>query len=578
MLFNGLKRVRMKLKTLCVYSAAALVLLSGCDTGDGTGGNAPAKGNVNGLVVVPKVAETNATISCGQVPIPGGYLPLAGAEVDFLDANGSVALTQTTDSCGRFYGNVDTQGLTMVEVNKAGYHTMLSDISAFNNGGDGWGIVSTADLNNSFAVRVNSDGNSVTYDAKTGNFKYSVMDTKSQRAVLGIPQSQVTVYKDKTRQDMTAYLFNNLDADLVLTLDASGSMDYGTYGDNNQSGFDLVYDVSKSFIDELSGNAKLGINIFDDKIDFINQSFVDSLNLDGKFIYAQDGFERDKTHSKFIIDIYHPHSHVYDANSTLVPEYPYMTAEEYKWGGATAYIDAASKAVAKLDSRGANEKIAVLMTDGGDNSSQKTIKDVINEALQSDVIFYTISMGEYTDPRLKALAEVTGGSYIRANGEDISDKFAEVLSDVQYYYEVGTAIEENTTAYYRVDVKLDGETVSGLIDFNSTVTVPDINDTNQTRETGAQLYTKCMPCHGVYGEVSAYGVSAVINEMDTATLYAALSKYKAGTLDLYGYGDIMNAQVSTMSDEELMTLSEYIPMLSVPETNTTAPDVNTTQP
>jgi cytochrome c553 len=144
-----------------------------------------------------------------------------------------------------------------------------------------------------------------------------------------------------------------------------------------------------------------------------------------------------------------------------------------------------------------------------------------------------------------------------------------VLSEIQYFYEVGTPIEENTTAYYRVDVRLDGETVSGLVEYNSTVEPQPLPPIVVTE--AAQLYTKCMPCHGVYGEQSAYGVTVAINTMDATTLKTALSAYKAGSKNVYGYGDVMHAQVDTMSDDQLTLLSQYIPTLTVPDTNTTQP-------
>jgi len=167
-------------------------------------------------------------------------------------------------------------------------------------------------------------------------------------------------------------------------------------------------------------------------------------------------------------------------------------------------------------------------------------------------------MGPYTDSSLESLAKATGGVYIKADGSDISKKFRDVLSEIQYFYEVGTVIEDNTTAYYRVDVSLDGETVSGIIDFNSTN--PDV-PTPPAGGKGAQLYTKCMPCHGVNAEKSAYGVTEIINTWDSVSLKDTLMEYKAGTLDEYGYGELMHSQTVTYTDEEINLVADYIPTL-----------------
>jgi len=560
----------MKHRNLLISSFAALLGLTGCDVNDNVN-HVPAKGNINGLVVVPVLQSTDKPASgCSALPIPGGYLPLADANVTLLDENGSAVASQMTDSCGRFYLNAAPAGLTSVRLAKNGFHTMVSDISFFDNGGDGWGIVSTADINNSFAVRVNTEGHSMSFDSKTGNFKYSVIDTKTRHAVLGIPKSNVQLYKDKNETQITDYIFNDLHADLILSMDASGSMDSDVYGFNGTdyvvlgNRLDFAFMAAKQFISELSGNAKLGINIFDGNINYFDYDFINSFsftdnNKSVKIDYARDGFETDKQLSKFVIDIYHPDSEIYEGN--LTAEFPYRTSEAYKWGGLTALYDVAYDSVKTLAQR-EGKKIAVLMTDGYDTvrESDRNFNDSIKIALENNIPFYTIAVGGDIDgAELESLAKKTGGAFLRAEGADLSEKFADILSDIQYYYEVGTPIEENSTAFYRVDVNVSGEIVSGLVEYNATL--PVLPETPVETESGAQLYAKCMPCHGVYGEQSAYGVTVAINELNATTLKTTLEAYKAGTQDSYGYGDVMHAQINAYSEEDINTLSEYIPSL-----------------
>lgn len=557
----------MKLRNVLWTALMAVLMLSGCESGD-TKESVPAKGNVNGIVVAPDVGN-EAVVSCGSIPIPGGYHPLSDVNVTFQDANGLVVAWQMTDSCGRFYTDIETAGLDIIRIAKEGYHSMLSDIHYFDNGGDGWGIVSTAENNNSFAARINDNAESLTYQPENGKFKYTIVDTVSGRAVLGIPERAVSVYKNVDMVSKWGYIFNDLDADVVMTLDASGSMTFEWTDINGTSigtSFDLTYAAAKQFIDELSGKARLGVTIFDDSIDFVTPGFISNLELSGAFAYADDGFESNKVNSKFIIDIYHPNSHVYEANSTLIPEYPYTTAKAYQWGGLTAYFDAAATGVSKLDARGAKRKIGVLMTDGSDNSSTKTLQDVIAEAQDANVTFYTISIGTFIDPNLQSLADATGGVYIQANGDDLGDKFSDILSEIQYFYEVGTDVDPEEEAYYRVDVLVGDETVSALAYFT-----PDEGDDNNSGGDnggdgasgidGAQLFMKCMPCHGNIGDESAYGVSAIINQMNSETLKARMNEYKAGTLDQYGYGALMQKQLETYSDEAVDVLADYIASL-----------------
>jgi VWFA-related protein len=63
--------------------------------------------------------------------------------------------------------------------------------------------------------------------------------------------------------------------------------------------------------------------------------------------------------------------------------------------GGTAYLDAASVAVATLrTTRRGRDRAVVLMTDGIDLNSKKTIKEVIDEAKMNGTRIYTIGIGE----------------------------------------------------------------------------------------------------------------------------------------------------------------------------------------
>jgi Ca-activated chloride channel homolog len=91
-------------------------------------------------------------------------------------------------------------------------------------------------------------------------------------------------------------------------------------------------------------------------------------------------------------------------------------------GGGTAIWDAVAFAADKLASRQETQPVArilVIISDGFDNSSSATLKDVIEEAVRREVIVYTVSTRDVTtrnennqlgDQALKLLAERTGGA------------------------------------------------------------------------------------------------------------------------------------------------------------------------
>ena len=94
-------------------------------------------------------------------------------------------------------------------------------------------------------------------------------------------------------------------------------------------------------------------------------------------------------------------------------------------GGGTALWDAVNYATEKLASRAETQPVArvlVVISDGEDNSSGATLKEVIATALQSEVVVYTVSTrdvsneeesAELGDRALKTISDLTGGaSYV----------------------------------------------------------------------------------------------------------------------------------------------------------------------
>ena len=78
---------------------------------------------------------------------------------------------------------------------------------------------------------------------------------------------------------------------------------------------------------------------------------------------------------------------------------------------------------------------------------------------------------------------------------------------------------------------------------------------------GAALYKACAGCHGADGKTKALGKSAPIAGMSAADVEKKLKGYKAGTLNQYGMGGTMKAQMASKSDEDIKALAEYISKL-----------------
>jgi len=83
----------------------------------------------------------------------------------------------------------------------------------------------------------------------------------------------------------------------------------------------------------------------------------------------------------------------------------------------------------------------------------------------------------------------------------------------------------------------------------------------ETPGAGAALYAKCSGCHGKDGKTKALGKSAIIAGQSATDLASKLEAYKAGTRDVAGMGTLMKGQVASMSEGDLLAVSEYISAL-----------------
>ena len=75
--------------------------------------------------------------------------------------------------------------------------------------------------------------------------------------------------------------------------------------------------------------------------------------------------------------------------------------------------------------------------------------------------------------------------------------------------------------------------------------------------SGAEIYTKCVACHGANAEKKAMGKSQIIAGWEKTKTVAALQGYKDGS---YGgpMKGVMKGQVMRLSEAEIEAVAEYI--------------------
>jgi Ca-activated chloride channel homolog len=129
--------------------------------------------------------------------------------------------------------------------------------------------------------------------------------------------------------------------------------------------------------------------------------------------------------------------------------------------GQTAFFDALAAAMRHLEKGHEARKVLVVVSDGGDNASRTTCNEILDRALRSDIVVYTVGIFDPDDddknPKLlKKLAEVTGGeAFFPKTNDDVKPVFERIARDIRSSYTLGYVPQEGRTTEHRlhVDVK-----------------------------------------------------------------------------------------------------------------------------
>ena len=114
------------------------------------------------------------------------------------------------------------------------------------------------------------------------------------------------------------------------------------------------------------------------------------------------------------------------------------------YGGGTALLDATAMGVGSLkDARHFSEKVLILFTDGNENSSFSTKRDVILWAMENQVKIHTIGFGDFiSEDYLQAISDHTGGSYYRLyHTENLEWILNDIYRKVKNYYSIRFDLE-----------------------------------------------------------------------------------------------------------------------------------------
>gem|GEM_PF-1903544 len=124
-------------------------------------------------------------------------------------------------------------------------------------------------------------------------------------------------------------------------------------------------------------------------------------------------------------------------------------------GGGTALIDAISVGISTIkDSRNYDRKSLIVFTDGNENSSFGTKREMLIRALENNIQINTIGYGDdISDEYLQTIADFTGGSYFNLyETRQLDWIFEDIYQKNQNYY--GIRVKANEEGNYRFFIKI----------------------------------------------------------------------------------------------------------------------------
>ncbi len=134
--------------------------------------------------------------------------------------------------------------------------------------------------------------------------------------------------------------------------------------------------------------------------------------------------------------------------------------------GRTRLYDAILAALDQLEMGRRDKKTLVVVSDGGDNASTHTMKEVVDAALASRATIYTVGIYDLDDPDrnpdvLKKLASLTGGvCYLPKAATEAANICRDIAKDIRMRYTIGY-VPQNVSIPGIRHVKVEARNANG---------------------------------------------------------------------------------------------------------------------
>jgi len=473
-----------KLFLLPVFTVS--FVLVGCG-GSGSGGENGSSDTAAGQLLVPLEVTTasanplsrirNTNGSCEN--IPAGYSALASTNVDFLDADGQVLGSTTTDSCGAFTAPV-SQETVAIKATNPNYRDLTADVSIFTvpDGGVASTIPAAADYQIASMQFTGDTDDSVAF---------TITDTETNTAVIGIPVDafSATINANPvTLTNIQTAAQSSDPASVSLVLDSSGSMTALVYdensdrlvdaNDNAYNRYRLTALAAHTYLDNMPSVDEASITIFSSDVFLMNDAtianelnLVDASSEAVNYTYSEDGFTSNPSDLRLVVDAYNRDSELYAFSGAIDlrhPDTPDVTHSDfYPFSGVTSLYDAIEESLINIEARDAERKIIIAMSDGGDNSSSINQEQVVESAVAKSIPVHTIAFGGADISAMESIALGTNASFYEIQDADLASIFQTIQTGIIFQYLAGYGQSVNPNDELNLTLNINGLTTSRSI-------------------------------------------------------------------------------------------------------------------
>jgi Ca-activated chloride channel homolog len=215
-------------------------------------------------------------------------------------------------------------------------------------------------------------------------------------AVPNLPQSAFTVFEDDRAQDISFFSAGDVPVTVGLVIDNSTSMLTERY---------LVVAGTAAFARSSHPEDEMFALVFNEHV---RRGLPDTLEFTTNALQLQASLQR------------------------------------YPPGGKTALYDAVIEGLDHLEHGMFQKHVLVVLSDGGDNASRHTEREMLDRVAMSNALVYTVvdpdvlTPGEGNRGVLRRLAKLSGGvAYFPKKGPDVVKDFEEIAANIRRGYSIG---------------------------------------------------------------------------------------------------------------------------------------------